>query len=640
MQAPKPKSVYQVRMSNFLGIDLRNSPSKTDFNRSPNAVNLIRDTVGTNKKRNGYETAFDLGGKINGFHTLKTPIFTKYLIHAGKNIYLFDTLSDETTLLYSEANDDFSVSKQMNSKLYMFDGKDMLIFDGISIESITNNAKIPITYIARGPSGGGKAYEPINLISKWMEERFTGTEIDTVYQLSQVEISEDTVKVKKLTNEGALTDLTEGTDFTVNRLLGTVTFISPHKTPITGQDNLYITYAKEIEGYSDRIKKCTVAVLYGMSGQRDRLFVSGNPHYPNYDWYCKANDPSYFGDTWYSVLGQDNSAIIGYSVLNGALLTYKDGAENDSNVVLRNGVYDNNLKEIVFPTQGNYEAAGALGKHTFETLQNEPVYLTTEKTIHAITQHDYSGERSSQERSYFISSALAAEENLEEAYSLVHDGFYMLAVGDKIYILDSKQPCYQKDTPYSNRQYECYLWTHIGARILGEIEDRIYFGTSDGKVKRFLNQEVGGYTDDGETRKVTVKIDGKEVETTESFPCYWETAEIYCGSTDHSELKKTFKHLVVLLNSFSHTGCRIYAKIDGIWEIIFDYDSTANYFDWNDIDFNDFSFNTDDTPTLVGGKFKVKKVLHIQFRFENNKPQPFSVLFAKAKYTVGNEYRK
>ena len=74
--------------------------------------------------------------------------------------------------------------------------------------------------------------------------------------------------------------------------------------------------------------------------------------------------------------------------------------------------------------------------------------------------------------------------------------------------------------------------------------------------------------------------------------------------------------------------------------MVFDYDSSANYFDFSDIDFEDFTFRTDDTPTLVGGKFKAKNLLHIQFRFENSKPQPFSVIFAKAKYTVGNEFRK
>ena len=170
------------------------------------------------------------------------------------------------------------------------------------------------------------------------------------------------------------------------------------------------------------------------------------------------------------------------------------------------------------------------------------------------------------------------------------------------------------------------------------IGDRLYFGTADGKVKRFFdNDNSSSFKDDGITVSRTVNIDGEEKTTIESIPCFWDTYEIY-GTQE--ELKKTFKHLAVCLNAYPHTGCRVWAKIDGIWEIIFDYDSSANYLDFNDVDFNDFSFRTDDTPTIIGGKFKAKNLLHIQLRFENSKPQPFSVLWAKLKYTLGGNYIK
>lgn len=640
MQAPRAKTIYPIRLDSFLGVDLRNAPSKVSTVRSPNAVNMIRDTVGTNRKRHGYETILTLDGRVNGFHTLKTPSLTAHLIHAGSNLYLYNDELEDATLIYQTANDHFSQSRQINSKLYILDGKDILVFDGTTVESISNVAYIPTTTFAKAPSGGGTSLEPLNLVSPYRTEKFTGTSGDRVYQLGASDIDNTALKVESVQADGTIVVLTEEVDYTVNRTLGTVTFTTAKPTPVPGQDNIYITYAKTITGYADRVKKCDICALYGMNGQRDRLFVSGNPEYPQYDWYCKSNDPTYFGDIWYSVLGQDNSKIMGYSILNGALITYKNGADNDSNVIIRVGTYDENTNMIVFQNTGNYEAAGALSKNAFSVVDNEPIYLTVDKNIQAITPSDVLGERSSQERSYYISSALAKEENLEEAYSIVYDDFYMLAVGEKMYILDSTQPHYEKNVPYSNRQYECYLWTDINARTLGVINDRLFFGTTDGKVKRFSNDLAGGFTDDGIITQRTVEIDGQNVTTDESFTCYWDTPEIYCGSTDHSELKKTFKYLAILLNAYAHTGCRVWAKIDGIWEVIFDYDTTADFFDWNDIDFNRFTFRTDDTPTVIGGKFKAKKLLHIQFRFENSRPQPFSILFAKIKYTVGNEYRK
>ena len=345
-----------------------------------------------------------------------------------------------------------------------------------------------------------------------------------------------------------------------------------------------------------------------------------------------------WGDTWYAVIGQPDSSIVGYSHVNDYLVIQKNAAANDMNAVLRRGVYDSEAGQVVFQTAGTYAAAGALGKHSFVNFENEPLYLTTDKNIAAITPSDYTGERTSQERSYYISGALADEDDIENAYAIRWRDFYMLAVGEKVYILDASQPVYEKNMPYATRQYECYLWTNINAKVMAVIGDRLYFGTADGKVKRFFdNDNSASFKDDGITVSRTVNIDGEEKTTIESIPCFWDTYEIY-GTQE--ELKKTFKHLAVCLNAYPHTGCRVWAKIDGIWEIIFDYDSSANYLDFNDVDFNDFSFRTDDTPTIIGGKFKAKNLLHIQLRFENSKPQPFSVLWAKLKYTLGGNYIK
>lgn len=641
MDAPKPKAQYAVKVGSFLGIDLRNSPANVDMNRSPMCVNMIRDTIGTNRKRHGYETVISLEEQINGFHTLKTPKVKKHLIHAGQKFYEYDPETEAAKEVHQGANDHFSQSRQINSKLYIMDGQDILVYDGEEVKSASEIAYIPTWNIAKTHEGGGVMLEPLNLLTPKRTERFTGDSTHLVFQLGTVELDEDEVEIKLMNDTGGFDTVKEGTDFTVDRTLGTVTLVKAKPTPVAGVDNIYITYAKTVEGYAERIKKCDICTLYGMNGQRDRLFVSGNPEYPNYDWYCKSNDPTYFGDTWYAVLGQDDSAITGYAIQNGNLITYKDGAANDSNVILRAGEYDNNENAVVFKTVGNYEAAGAAGKYTHVTLQNEPMYLTTSGSIHALTPSDVLGERSSQERSYFITEEIAKEPEIKNAYACGYEDFYMLAAGDRIYILDTAQATYERNAPYSTRQYEAYLWTGIGASVLSVIDGRLYFGTKDGKVKRFHNQDVGGFTDDGQIEEKTVLVDGIEVKTKESFPCYWETAEIYTGANvDHSERKKTFKHLAVALNAFAHTGCRIWAKIDGIWEVVFDYDSSANYFDFSDIDFDDFTFRTDDTPTLVGGKFKAKNLLHIQFRFENSKPQPFSVIFAKAKYTVGNEFRK
>lgn len=635
MQAPKPKTVYQEVISDFNGIDLRNAPSKVAPTRSPNCINMIRETKGNNRKRRGYETLYTLDGAINGFHVLRINNEEKTLVHAGSRIYLHGT---QPSLLYSQANNHISTSRQIGKKLFILDGSSLLVYDGQIVKKASDGAYVPTITIAKTYQGGGTRYEPVNLLTPWRTERFMGDGSNKTFQLGAAGIDSDAVSIKALNSTGSFDTLIENTDFTVDRVNGKFTLNTARATPVAGEDNLYVTYAKTIEGYADRIGKCDICTIYGINGQRDRMFAAGNPDLPHYDWYCKSNDPTMWGDTWYAVIGQPDSSIVGYSHVNDYLVIQKNAAANDMNAVLRRGVYDSEAGQVVFQTAGTYAAAGALGKHSFVNFENEPLYLTTDKNIAAITPSDYTGERTSQERSYYISGALTDEDDIENAYAIRWRDFYMLAVGEKVYILDASQPVYEKNMPYATRQYECYLWTNINAKVMAVIGDRLYFGTADGKVKRFFdNDNSASFKDDGITVSRTVNIDGEEETIIESIPCFWDTYEIY-GTQE--ELKKTFKHLAVCLNAYPHTGCRVWAKIDGIWEIIFDYDSSANYLDFNDVDFNDFSFRTDDTPTIIGGKFKAKNLLHIQLRFENSKPQPFSVLWAKLKYTLGGNYIK
>lgn len=610
----KPPSYDKITMSQFFGADLRNAPSNVAKGRSPSIPNMIRDTKGNNKKRYGYETLLDLEGPFNGGHVLKLTSGDKVIIHDKNKIYSLNMTTFATTELYATANNAISSSQQINSKLYIMDGANYLVYDGTTVTKVGPTSYIPTIIIGRLYTGGGTALEPINLLQPKRIERFRGDGTNKTFPFTATNIDATTVTIQSLQAGGTFSPLVEGTDFTVNRTAGTFTLGTAKPTPVTGEDNLYVTYAKTITGYADRIEKNDIMKLYGLNGARDTLIVAGNPDFPHYDWYSKGNDPTYFGDTWYSVMGQDDAKIIGYQIINDKLVTLKD--TEDAEATIRAFDYTNSVLSL--KTQGSFQAAGALAKRSFASFDNEPLYVTTQKDISAITPSDVLGERFSQERSYYISPALAKEASLKDAYGIVHDGFYYLAVGDKIYILDSVQPIYEENTPYSNRQYECYYWTGIGARVLWVYDDRMYFGTADGKVKRFFNADDPGYLDDGE-----------------EFDCWFDTNEIYGSQV---ELQKTFTHLAVLLAAHQYTGCRIWFKIDGIWEMIFDYGEEANFVDFSNFDFSKHTFRTDDTPTLAGGDMDISEVLHTQIRFENSRNEPFGIYAAVLKYYTLGEY--
>lgn len=610
---PKPKTKYQYEIDTLLGIDLSNAPNNVAINRSPNCPNMIRDTVGKVRKRHGITLVKTFTGNINGVYFLKGTT-TKKLVHAGTKLYLDGTTPTE---LYTTMSDHISVAKQMNGKLWILDGTNYLVYDGTTVTLVSASATIPVILIARAPSGGGTTLDPVNLLQPKRTVKFLGTVSDTVYYLPSTDLDAALVTVKKMTSAGVFADWVENTNFTVNRTTGAVTFsVAPGLSPVTGEDNVYVTYAKTVIGYADRINKCDISVLYGVNGARDRLFISGNTTYPNYDWYCQINDPTYFGDLNYSVIGTDSSAIVNYSVVNECLVTHKGNAENGANAVLRKGSLVDS--KAVFTLEGSYQTSGALAKHSFATLENEPIYVTTDKNASAITPSDVLGERFSQERSYYITKALEQETSLSSAYACVFERFYVLAVGSNIYLLDGSQGYFEKNRPYSTRQYECYYFPNISARILWEENGELHFGTADGKIKKF---DKTSNNDEGV-----------------AISAYWDTPELDGKSFAD---KKTFVYVGVRLASAPRTGIRISAKVQGIWETVVDYNSEAQYLDFNNVDFNNFTFNTDKTPHTLGSKIKKKNVDKLQFRFENSKlGEPFGIYKSLLEYTEGNKYRK
>ena len=182
--------------------------------------------------------------------------------------------------------------------------------------------------------------------------------------------------------------MTEGAGFSVDRVNGIVHFDSPPgKTPLNGEDNVKIKAYRTVEGYADRINKCKFGTRFGVNGAFDRLFVSGNPDYPNSDWYSEQWDCSYFPDTGYSLLGSSRSAIVGYSIISNYLAAHKDEMEQDLSIVLREGdlVDDKPSFKIINTLQG----AGAIATNSFAYLCTEPLFLTR-SGLYAVTAQDIS----------------------------------------------------------------------------------------------------------------------------------------------------------------------------------------------------------------------------------------------------------
>lgn len=596
----------------FHGVDFTNSPTNVDEKKSPNAPNMIRDVPGKVRKSKGWHTVKQYSERINGVHFRRED--TDGLVHSGTKLYKGD---DE---IYSEANDERSQSWQFGENLYIVDGKALLTYDGTDVKLTSTAAKIPTLTIAKSPTGGGTPFEDLNLIQPAFIELFAGTETDKVYSMTFSGL-DAVVLVEELQSNGTWKTLSAGTDYTADLAAGKVTFTTaPGKSPITGEDNVRITASRLVAGYADRINKCRFGTLFGVNGAADRLFLSGNPDFVNYDWHSGQNDPTYWPDTGYSVIGTEKSAIVGYSIINDRLATHKDDQADGRNVVIRQG--DLVDSEAVFPVVNTLQGQGAVATYSFAYLVNEPLFLT-KLGVYAITAQDITGEKYAQNRSFFVNGKLLEEENLQEAFAFVYKDLYWLCINGVAYILDGLQPLQtDKSMPYSTRQYAAFYRTNVPARVMWEREGHLFFGSPDGRICQFYDDPASqlSYNDDGQP-----------------IYCCWETPD-FSGKLFYKN--KTFRFLAVRLAAAIATSVKLYGRRRGIWTFIKEDDTRARYFNWQYLDWSKFSWSNDETPQVITTKVRIKKVDKSRFRLENDVlNEPFGINDVAIEYVENGNFK-
>ena len=603
-----------VTIDTFLGADFTNSPAAVKETLSPNLKNMIRDVPGKVRKCMGYRTTELYDGQINGYHILHGS--EAGLVHAGEKMYF------NNEVVFEGANNARSKSWQFGDKLYIIDGKTLLVWDGKQITTAADNATIPILTIAKTPTGGGTSYQQLNLLQPGFTELFLGTETDTVYQLSFGGLDEKAVEVSILNDAGEWVAKEEGTDYTVDRESGAVSFTSaPGKSPVTGEDNIKITAYRTVEGYADRINKCTVGILYGISGAMDRIFLSGNEDFINYDWHSEQDDPTYFPDTSYGVLGSAKSAIVGYSVINNYLAAHKDEMEQDQNIFLREGVLMNDTNPV-FRTVNTLQGASAIAKDSFAYLASEPLFLTR-LGVYAITSQDITGEKYGQNRSFYLDGKLLKEPNLENAFAYVYKDMYWLCLNNVAYILDGLQPMRtDKSMPLATRQYAGFYRTNLPANCMWEQDGALFFGTTDGRICKFFTDPTAqlSYNDDGEP-----------------IEAIWETPDMD-GKLFYKN--KTFRYLAIRLQAAVATSIEIYAQKRGLWSFIKRDDTSARYFSFPNFVFSKLTFSTDATQKIISTKLRIKKVDKVRYRFVNAEiDEPFSLFDIALEYVENGNYK-
>lgn len=616
----------------------------------PNSGTFIKDlgfTVGTTTSISGTAAFCDISIKnLTVYEGVeKTDFWSPAYIniyHVGQKLYANKSGEDTYDLIYSNMNQHRSLSWQFEAhdnsseplgydNLYIVDGRNFLEYNGAAetIDAVNNNGRIPWITAAKSPSGGGTSLDAINRLQPGFEETFIGDGSSVNYQLSFTNLDNTPVRVWILDrNDAVWMEKAEGTDFTVNTGLGVITFLTaPWDNTSAGEDNVKIRAFRTVARYSDSINKCTFGTLFGIGGTSDRLFLSGNPDYPNYDFFSEQYDPTYFPDVNYATLGVSSSEIKGYARVNNYLATFKDENEPSQSVFIREGdliVDSNNLSQPAFKLINTLQGNGAISPYTFGYLQTEPLFLT-KSGIFAITAQDITGEKYGQARSFYVNGELLKERDLENACAVVYNDMYILALNGHLYCLDGLQPTRtDPQMPYATRQYVAYYCTGINANVMWTYNDALWFGTSDGKVCKFYTdmEDLESYNDDGK-----------------AIYCCWETPDL-SGKLFYKN--KTFRYFTIRMMKALKTSVKMYAMKHGVWsdDPVKEDTLTGLTFDFENIDFTRFTFSTDRSEKVVHTKIRIKKVDKARFKVENDAlNEPFGLFDLALEYIESGNYK-
>jgi len=593
-----------------------------------------------------YVPYFTGSTNVNGVHYRREDKNDEDMIY-----HIGTKLIKNNVVLYSNANDAISHSWQFSVNMYFLDGKKFLKYDG-DPDSTTYNTIFPVqdsadTFVPTliinkdaGVNGAGVTYDSINLLTRAFMESFVVTSAHSTekkFYLSQGNLADDLCTAWVLQNDGSETEMEEGHGFSVDRTNGIITFdTAPGVSPLNGHDNVRIKAWRTDDPtdpddphYADKINHCTFGTRFGVNGAFDRLFVSGNPDFPNSDWYSGMWDCTYFPDLGYTQLGSSRSAVVGYSIISNYLAAHKDEMEQDLSIILRQGDYITNeqtgIDEPSFKIINTLQGAGAIATNSFAYLCTEPLFLTR-SGLYAVTAQDITGEKYAQSRSFYLNGKLTAEafEKLQDSFACIFNDMYLLSVDhDRLYVLDGLQPIRtDKSEPYATRQYVAFYCDNLPIHYMWEKENRLFFGTQDGRICRFYKDKESqwSYSDDGE-----------------AIRCQWETPDID-GQLFYKN--KSLRYIAIRVGAALATSVEIWVMDRGIWKFVKQDNTFGRYFSFSNLIFSKVAFSGNKTQKISRTKVRVKRVDKYRLRFANNElNEPFSLYNIANEYTESGNYK-
>lgn len=576
---PKP-----IELSKFLGINEAVGETELEIGEALQQDNFRITKDYKLQKRPGHHKFIDFGtGDVRAIKPFNIADKNIMIVCHGGRVYEYNLTATTETVLIANLITEGTVTELgtitdaptsvfwFDSKIYFLNGTDYKEYDGTTYQDVA--PYVPTVAINAPPSGGGTLFEEINLLTGSKKITVVGDGSSTLIQLPETDIDADEV----LSDYG-----TEGVDFTVDRPLGQITTV----VAIPNEQVEYFQWTKEVSGNADLIKNHKYAIAYGVENDTN-LFIWGNDNERNRFRYSAILKANYFPVNSFVSVGTDQFGITDMESQYTSLLVFK---QNETKIVKpeANPNYASNtgLNRFIYPYRDLNNAVGNIAPNQVQLIENNPLSLDGFSMWLWSSATGVEDERNAKIVSDRLKLTLQ-ELDLSQAitYDNQNEKEYWLSIGSYTYIWN-----------YGNDTF--YRYTNVDAKCFAEVEGKLYFG-STGFVSKFDKN----FTSD-------------RVVLGDAIPC-----RMVSGNYDFDtlEYRKMMRDEWLSIKADSNTSVAVTfvtnKKNESESKTV-----TKEYKlqDFNDVDFNDFSFLTNRQPQPIRLRVKAKKFTYLQVIFENN----------------------
>lgn len=472
------------------------------------------------------------------------------------------------------------------NKLYVMSAGNTVIYNSGTFQAA--QPYIPLVITGAAPAGGGTTLENINLLSSKRRVEYSADGTSTVYVLPAEAVSVVSAKVDNATASGSF-------DASSKKY----TFKTAPKKGVANVEITYDTDSTVAETARMQIIKCTLTEAY--NGATDtRLFMAGDGS--NICYYTGVPlsgevTALYFPALYEIAMDFSGSAVTGMVRSDTKLLVFKpDGASlvNYEPTTLADGTVTAGFTVRSANREFGSDVVGQV-----QTVANRPRTITKDGIFEwKITSDAYQSEHAAKRisdkverslRNADISKIVTCDDNYSQTYYVFLNDYKGTVLVNRYGLASDGIWCIYQGSLMKNVKY---AMMHDGVMVF--VTDRNIYYFDEG-----LTQDVGE--------------DGKAAETIDAV---WESGFMDFGADFR---RKYSSQIYVSILPVSNSEVNVTAETDRRTEYI-EKTLSANVFSWQNANFVDWTFDTNDTPKIKRVRLKVKKFVYYKLIFRANKP--------------------